>query len=231
MPVFEYSPEERRVWRAVLERLQEAHAKSAFSTYLRTKETLGITPDDIPQGQNISETLHELSGFHLAPAEGLLAPADFFGCLADRRFPCTQYLRHGSDPAFTPEPDMVHDLVGHVPLLADHDYAALIELLGSASCDATKDRLFALSQFYWFGIEFGLIQERGETKVFGAGLLSSYGEMQHALSSQVERRPFRLDDVIETQYDPTRMQDVLFVIPSLAFLRTQLETLVGRSQA
>lgn len=225
MPSFAYSSEERRVWRVVLEHLQDAHAESACSIYLGAKEALGINAAEIPDPHGINAKLREFTGFQLAPAEGLLEIVDFFGSLARRGFPCTQYLRHGSDPAFTPEPDMIHDLVGHVPLLVDPGYAAMIELMGSASQIASDVQLAALGRFYWFGIEFGLIEEAGKTKIFGSGLLSSFGEMGHALSPNVEKRPFVLEEVIQTQYDPTSMQQLLFVIPSFEFLRAQLETL------
>jgi phenylalanine-4-hydroxylase len=228
MPRFDYSEEERRVWRVVLERLQVAHSESACSIYLMAKAILGINHLDIPDPRSINAKLRELTGFQLSPAEGLLEIVDFFGCLARRGFPCTQYLRHGSDPAFTPEPDMVHDLVGHVPLLVNPGYAAMIELMGRASQEATEAQLADLGRFYWFGIEFGLIQEEGNVKVFGSGLLSSYGEMKHAISNEVEKRPFILDEVLESQYDPTRMQELLFVIPSFEFLQAQLETLALR---
>jgi phenylalanine-4-hydroxylase len=192
---------------------------------LKAKKTLGISPNEIPQPGAVNPMLSSLTRFQLAPAEGLLDVDDFLHGLANRRFPCTQYLRHGSDPAFTPEPDMVHDLVGHVPLLVDPAYASLIARMGQISLEARDEQLLSLQRFYWFGIEFGLLEESGVCKVFGSGLLSSYGETEHALSSDVEKRPFRLDEVVQTQFDPTRMQDLLFVIPSFEFLHAELSRL------
>ena len=124
---------------------------------------------------------------------------------------------------------MVHDCLGHVPPLMDPDYAALLTLLGKAAYTSTNgDHVLALKRLSWFSIEFGLIEEQGETKIFGAGILSSLGEIPYSLSSSVERRPFVTDEVIATDYDWSRMQDLLFVIPSLPFLRHEVEQLVRR---
>src|SRR5256885_7642634 len=122
---------------------------------------------------------------------------------------------------------MIHDCLGHVPPLMDHDYAELLVLIGKAvSATQRGEQVLALKRFSWFSIEFGLIEEAGETKIFGAGILSSTGEIPFSLSADVERRPFVTKEVIETDYDPSRMQDLLFVIPSYAFLRRDVEQLV-----
>jgi len=133
-------------------------------------------------------------------------------------------------PEFTPEPDMIHDCLGHVPPLMNHDYAELLTLIGRAvSATHSGEHVLALKRFSWFSIEFGLIEDAGETKVFGAGILSSTGEIPYSvLSPDVRREPFVTDTVINTDYDPSRMQDHLFIAPSLPFLRSELETLVRR---
>src|SRR5207244_4126219 len=130
---------------------------------------------------------------------------------------------------FTPEPDMIHDCLGHVPPLMNADYAELLTLIGKAvSASHDPQQVLSLKRFSWFSIEFGLIEEDGETKVFGAGILSSTGEIPFSLSAEVKRRPFVTDDVIKTDYDPSRMQDQLFVIPSFTYLRREIEQLVKR---
>jgi phenylalanine-4-hydroxylase len=124
---------------------------------------------------------------------------------------------------------MLHDCLGHVPPLADPDYAALLTTIGRAAVRVgAGDQVLALKRLSWFSIEFGLIEEDGRTKIFGAGILSSLGEIPFSLSAHVERRPFVTDEVIATDYDPSRMQDLLFVIPSFAFLRAEVERLVER---
>ena len=165
----------------------------------------------------------------LVPAEGPIPYRTFYGYIADRGFPVTQFIRHGSHPEFTPEPDMIHDCLGHVPPLVNDDYAALLTMIGQAVM-ATSDgeQVLALKRMSWFSIEFGLIEEHGETRVFGAGILSSTGEIPFSLSGDVERRPWSTDEVIATDYDPSKMQARLFVIPSFAFLRSEVERLVQR---
>ena len=123
---------------------------------------------------------------HLVPAEGPIAYRIFYSYIADGGFPCTQFIRHGSQPEYTPEPDMIHDCLGHVPPLLNDDYAALLRMIGRAAVRATSgDHVLALKRLSWFSIEFGLIEEAGETRVFGAGILSSIGEIPFSLSGKV----------------------------------------------
>ncbi len=229
-PLIAYNAEETRIWREVSSKLHELHYQHAWSIYLHGKEALGISEDEIPQLQTISRQLKHANNMHLVPAEGPIAYRTFYSYIAKRGFPVTQFLRHGSHPEFTPEPDMIHDCLGHVPALMNPDYAEILTRIARAA-NTTPDprQILALKRFSWFSIEFGLIQEPSGVKVFGAGILSSTGEIPFSLySSKVIRRPFVTDEVIATDYDPSRMQDHLFVIPSLAFLRSEIEILVQR---
>jgi phenylalanine-4-hydroxylase len=229
-PLIRYTPEETRIWREVSPNLDELHIKYASQLYLDAKRELNITREEIPQLRLLSERLGPVTNMHLVPAEGALPYRTFYEYIGQRGFPVTQFIRHGSHPEFTPEPDMIHDCLGHVPPLMNHDYAELLVLIGKAVATTTKgDQVLALKRFSWFSIEFGLIQEAGEVKVFGAGILSSTGEIPNSLfSPDVTRRPFVTDVVINTDYDPSRMQDQLFIAPSLPFLRQELEGLVRR---
>jgi len=229
-PLIEYTPEETRIWREVSPKLDTLHRKHACAIYLKAKDDLAITENEIPQLRTISERLHRETNMHLVPAEGALPYRTFYEYIAQRGFPVTQFIRHGSHPEFTPEPDMIHDCLGHVPPLMNHDYAELLTLIGKAVATTTHgDQVLALKRFSWFSIEFGLIEERGETKVFGAGILSSTGEIPHSLhSKQATRRPFVTETVINMDYDPSRMQKDFFIAPSLPFLRRELEALVKR---
>jgi phenylalanine-4-hydroxylase len=228
-PLIDYTAEEQRIWRDVSPKLDELHARHASRIYLDAKRELGISQTEIPQLRHLSEHLKARTGMHLVPAEGPIAYRIFYSYIADGGFPCTQFMRHGSQPEYTPEPDMVHDCLGHVPPLLNHDYATLLRTIGRAAVRAASgDHVLALKRLSWFSIEFGLIEEAGDTKVFGAGILSSTGEIPFSLSANVERRPFVTGQVIETDYDWTKMQDLLFVIPSFAFLRDEVERLVAR---
>ena len=229
-PLVAYTPEETRIWREVSPKLDELHRKYACSMYLKAKDDLAITQTEIPQLRTLSERLERETNMHLVPAEGALPYRTFYEYIAARGFPVTQFIRHGSHPEFTPEPDMIHDCLGHVPPLMNRDYAELLTLIGKAAATTPHgDQVLALKRFSWFSIEFGLLEEQGETKVFGAGILSSTGEIPHSLfSKDVTRRPFVTETVIATDYDPSYMQKDFFVAPSLPFLRRELEGLVRR---
>jgi len=229
-PLIAYTPEETRIWREVSPLLDELHLKHACQIYLAAKRDLAITRDEIPQLRHLSRRLERETNMHLVPAEGALPYRTFYEYIGERGFPVTQFIRHGSHPEFTPEPDMIHDCLGHVPPLMNRDYAELLVLIGKAVSTTTRgEQVLALKRFSWFSIEFGLIEEAGEVKVFGAGILSSTGEIPYSLhSAEVTRRPFEADVVINTDYDPSRMQDQLFIAPSLPFLRRELEGLVRR---
>ena len=229
-PLIDYTPEETRIWREVSPKLDELHRKYACSIYLQAKDALNITREEIPQLRYLSQRLERETNMHLVPAEGALPYRTFYEYIAQRGFPVTQFIRHGSHPEFTPEPDMIHDCLGHVPPLMNQDYAELLVLIGKAVATATDgEHVLNLKRFSWFSIEFGLLEEAGEVKIFGAGILSSTGEIPHSLlSPEVQRQPFVTDVVINTDYDPSRMQDRLFIAPSFVFLRRELEALVRR---
>ena len=229
-PLIDYNAEETRIWREVSPNLDELHLRYACQIYLNAKRELAITRDEIPQLRHLSDRVQGETNMHLVPAEGALPYRTFYEYIAQRGFPVTQFIRHGSHPEFTPEPDMIHDCLGHVPPLMNQDYAELLTLIGKAAATTrTGEQLLALKRFSWFSIEFGLIDEAGATKVFGAGILSSTGEIPYSINSpDVKREPFVTDVVINTDYDPSRMQDHLFIAPSFPFLRRELETLVRR---
>jgi phenylalanine-4-hydroxylase len=229
-PIIDYNADETRIWREVSPILDELHIQHACRIYLDAKRELAITRDEIPQLRHLSERLRSETNIHLVPAEGALPYRTFYQYIGERGFPVTQFIRHGSHPEFTPEPDMIHDCLGHVPPLMNRDYAELLVLIGKAVATTTVgEQVLALKRFSWFSIEFGLIEEAGDVKVFGAGILSSTGEIPYSLfSPNVTRRPFETDVVIHTDYDPSRMQDNLFIAPSFPFLRHELEQLVRR---
>lgn len=228
LPEISYTAEEHAIWGLIVQRLAEAHERRAWATYLDGRKRLGFVPDRLPDLRELSRKLHSWNGLRLTPAEGLIDFREFFSHLADREMPCTQYLRHGSQPQYTPEPDVIHDVIGHVPALMNAEYVELIQIVGRAARQAAPEQLAMLNRIYWFGIEFGLIEEGGDIKIFGSGLLSSFGEMEHAFGGEVQRLPFVMADVIERDYDPTAMQPVVFVIPSLGKLIRDTRELVSR---
>jgi phenylalanine-4-hydroxylase len=214
-----YTSEEQKIWQIVATRLEELHQKYASSFYLEAKKKLGITTERIPQLSEMSKRLTELTGFRLAPIEGLVDTRAFLSWLAWRTMLSTQYIRHHSRPEYTPEPDIVHESIGHIPMFTNQDFADFSQFIGHGARLANDQQLEELGRLYWFTVEFGMVEEKGELKAYGAGLLSSFGELEHAYTNRVERRPFDLEQVINTPYDYSDMQPILYVIPSYSYLK------------
>jgi len=217
----EHTPREQRVWRYVAEELEELQQKYASPFYLRAKKDLGITTDRIPQLTEMNRRLKELTGFRLAPIEGLVETRGFLSWLSYRVMLCTQYIRHHSQPAYTPEPDIVHEAIGHIPMFTNPNFADFSQFIGHGARIASDQQLEELGRLYWFTVEFGLVEHEGDIKAYGAGLLSSFGELEHSFSDKVDRRKFDLEEVINQDYSYSDMQKILYVIPSYAELKEQ----------
>lgn len=222
IPAAEYTPAEHEVWRIVSRELEIKHRKYAVGAYLEGKERLGLPAERVPQLQEVSDRLEPLTGFRYLPAAGLVPLRDFYGTLADSRFHSTQYIRHHTVPLYTPEPDVVHEVIGHANALANERFAALYRLAGQAARRVeSAGALEFISKTFWFTMEFGVMAEHGETKAYGAGILSSYGEIEEFRGMDI--RPLDLAAMGSTTYDITQYQDVLFEAESMA----HLEDVVG----
>lgn len=215
----DYTEEERGIWRFVATRLEELHERHASPFYLQAKKDLGITTTHIPQLSEMNRRLKQLTGFRLAPIEGLVETRAFLSWLSYRVMLSTQYIRHHSRPDYTPEPDIVHESIGHIPMFTNSNFADYSQFIGHGARIATDKQLEQLGRLYWFTVEFGLVENEGGIKAYGAGLLSSTGELEHAFGDEVERRPFDLEQVISTPYEYSDMQPILYVIPSYAELK------------
>jgi phenylalanine-4-hydroxylase len=208
-----YTGEEHALWAAVLDRLTPAHREHACREYLEAFARLELPRNRIPQLREVSARAERLSGFRLEPVAGLVSPRVFLENLADGVFLCTQYIRHHSAPLYTPEPDVVHELLGHAVTLASPRLACLNRLVGRAVRRArTDDELERLSRVYWFTVEFGVVREGGGVKAYGTGLLSSAGELEAMGGAAL--RPLDLDAAARAAYDPTHFQPVLFCADS-----------------
>ena len=217
----DYTEEEQEVWRFVAGELEELHKKKASPFYLKAKKDLGISNDRIPQLSEMTKRLQETTGFRLAPIEGLVDTRAFLSWLSWRTMLSTQYIRHHSRPGYTPEPDIVHEAIGHIPMFTNKDFADYSQFIGHAARLATDEQIDELGRIYWFTIEFGLVEAEGDVKAYGAGLLSSFKELQHAFSDEVERRPFVLEEVIKHDFTYSDMQPILYVVPSYKFLKEE----------
>jgi phenylalanine-4-hydroxylase len=220
-PVVEYEPHEVGVWATALAHLTPLHAQYACPTYLARAPSLGFDAAHVPSFAEVNEALAPLTGFRLEPVAGLVTPRQFMERLADGVFLATQYMRHDSAPLYTPEPDIIHELIGHAPMLADPGFAELNRLFGEATLRADAHQTEALIRLYWYVLEFGVYGPPGARRVVGAGLLSSFGELGR-FAQEAELRPFDLERIAATPFDPTDYQGVLFVAPSQEALQREL---------
>ena len=213
VPDAPYTEEEHGVWRAVWEALEPAHARHACAEYNSCVRSLDLPREQIPQMREVSARVEALSGFRLEPVAGLVEPRVFLESLANGVFLSTQYIRHHSTPLYTPEPDVVHEIVGHAVTLASERLAELNRLVGHAVRRArAAEELDRLARVYWFTIEFGVLREDGGVKAYGTGLLSSAGELEAMHTAEL--RPLDLEGASGQQYDPTHFQPILFCADS-----------------
>ena len=212
LPEIAYTPEEQTVWRSTWERLAPLHEKVACREWLESSRVLALDRTRVPQLSEVNEKLRR-SGFRMLPVAGLISGRGFLSAMAEGVFLATQYMRHHSVPFYTPEPDVIHELVGHAAGLFHPDIVKLARLFGGAARRADDVAMRRLELVYWYTVEFGLVREDGELKTYGSGILSSYGEMER-FATEAEIRPLDFDDASARPYDPTKYQPVLYVAPS-----------------
>ncbi|KER23619.1 hypothetical protein T265_08520 [Opisthorchis viverrini] len=216
----------KRTYIALKER-HEGHACQEYTDGFRILEQNGLfSPDLIPSVRAVSDFLKRTSGFQLRPVAGLVSSRDFLANFAFRVFPCTQYVRHHSQPQHTPEPDLIHEFLGHIPLLTNRKFADFSQMLGLASLSASDEAIKKITTLFWFTVEFGLCNEKSGLRAFGAGILSSYGELDNALSDQSEKRPFDPDTAAIQPYNDVGYQPVYFVCERFDTMTQQLEEYV-----
>ncbi len=217
-PAVEYNDAEQEVWRTVCRELEPKHEQLAFREFLEAKAALDLPVDGVPSLDLVSERLRPLTGFGYVPAAGLVPLREFYGSLSERSFHSTQYVRHPEQPLYTPEPDIVHEVIGHGHLLATPTFSELHRLTGEATHRLQdEDNLRFLSRVFWFTVEFGVVMEDGELRAYGAGILSSYGEIDEFRA--MELRPLDLVEMGTADYDITHYQPVLYRAESLDEVR------------
>ena len=225
LPEVVYSAMEHAVWRQVYERLVALHADAACAQYRRAFAALehhcGLSRG-IPQAAAVSAFLQARTGFRLRPVAGLLSARHFLNGLAFRVFFASQYVRHASKPFYTPEPDVCHELLGHAPMFAHAAFADLSQEIGLASLGASEADIERLARCYWFSVEFGLLREDGALRAYGAGLLSSFGELEHARSGAAQLQAWQPELAAAQPFPITRYQPLYFVADSLHDARVRM---------
>jgi phenylalanine-4-hydroxylase len=217
IPQVAYTEQEHEIWRIVCRELAPKHEALACRAFREGKAALDLPTDRVPQLDEVTSHLEPLTGFAFHPAAGLVPLDEFYGSLADRVFHSTQYLRHHSGPLYTPEPDIVHEVIGHGNLLADPTIAEVKRLAGEAArrCE-TAAGLQYVADIFWFTLEFGVMWEERELRCYGAGLLSSFGEIDEFRGADI--RPLDFHAMATLEYDITHYQPILFAVDGMGEL-------------
>jgi phenylalanine-4-hydroxylase len=208
-PRIAYTDAEQEVWRTVCRELFPKYDRYAIREFREGVERLGLPRDGVPNLDDVSALLKPLTGFRYVPAAGLVPLREFYGSLSERVFHSTQYVRHDAVPLYTPEPDIIHEVIGHGHLLATPTFSELHRLTGEATHRLRdEENLRFLSRVFWFSLEFGVVVEDGALRAYGAGILSSYGEIEEF--RDMEHRPIDLVEMGTSDYDITAYQPVLY---------------------
>ena len=215
-----YPASDHEIWQTLFERQIDLLPGRAAQAYLDGVKILGLTNDRIPALRDLSSALEKASGWQVARIPGLLHEKDFFGLLARRIFPSTDYIRGVEELDYTPAPDLFHDIFGHMPMLTDPSFADFYHRFGKAALHATGQDRVSLERLHWFTVEFGLVDQEIGRRIYGAGILSSKEEVRHALSDEVTVHRFDPNRVTEQDYEVWHLQDTLFVVNSFGELES-----------
>lgn len=217
-PWADYSASDHDVWRQLYERQRQILVGRASDEFLIAQDAMGMTPDRIPKFEDINRVMRDATGWELIGVEGLLPELDFFDHLANRRFPVTWWIRKPEQIDYIEEPDLFHDLFGHVPLLMNPLFGDYMQAYGRGGVKAHgigPDALVNLTRLYWYTVEFGLIRQKEGLRIYGSGIVSSKGESIYCLESEAPNRiGFDLERIMRTRYRIDTYQKTYFVIDS-----------------
>jgi phenylalanine-4-hydroxylase len=221
-----YSATDHAVWRVLFERRLPSLRTTASRVFLEGLDAIGLSSSSVPDLAVINAALQARTGWQAVPVTGFLPARAFFESLATRQFPTAITVRRPDEIDYTEAPDIFHDVFGHVPLHADPAFATFLSRFGALAARASTDeQMTRLARLFWFTVEFGLVREDGQTRIYGSGLISSHADAAKALSADVDRRPFELQAVLAQPFEIDHLQPVLFEVESFAALATALETL------
>ena len=217
-PWDDYTATDHEVWRQLFARQRQLLVGRASDEFLIAQDAMGMTPDRIPRFSELNQVLKATTGWTLIGVEGLLPELDFFDHLANRRFPVTWWIRRPDQIDYIAEPDLFHDLFGHVPLLMNPVFADYMAAYGRGGVKAhgiDPEALVHLTRLYWYTVEFGLINTPDGLRIYGAGIVSSKGESLYSLESEAPNRVgFDLERLMRTRYRIDTYQKTYFVIDS-----------------
>lgn len=210
-----YDEEAHAVWRLLFERRMATLIDTGSEAFLTGMERIGLSSERVPDLADVNVRLAARTGWAAVGVSGFIPAAQFFRCLERRRFPTTLQVRPRAQLDYLPEPDIFHDVFGHVPLHADPVFADFLQQFGAiASRAETPEQVAAMARLFWFTVEFGLIRERGRVRIYGSGLISSHADAANALGPSCERRAFDIDAVMSQPFEIDQLQNVLFVVDS-----------------
>jgi len=215
----DYPDTDHKIWKFLFERQMKFLPGRVCDEYLEGSKKLNFTPDKIPSLKELSNVFTKTTGWKIARVPGLIDVDDFFALLKRKVFPSTDYIRGKDELDYTPAPDLFHDMFGHMPLLTDPNFASFYQKFGEAALHAKGNDRKELETFHWFTVEFGLIKKTEGMRIFGAGIISSLGEVQHALADEVEVVDFNPEKMVKQQYDVWHLQPKLFAIESFEHLK------------
>lgn len=216
----DYTEEEQKNWQMLYERQLALLEGRATAEYMAGLLKMEFNPNRIPYLGDVSAVLEKATNWRTARIPALLAEEDFFGYLADRVFPSTDYMRPPHELDYTPAPDLFHDIFGHSPMITNPTFANFYQKIGQAALKAQGSQRRQLERIYWFTVEFGLIDNGDGLRIYGNGILSSFEEVQYSLTDKVKKKPFDAAVIAEQEYDVWHMQPLLFVIDSFKQLET-----------
>ncbi len=222
----EYTDEQHQVWQLLYRRRIRELAGTASHIFLAGVKSIGLDEHRVPELDAVNGRLAALTGWRAVPVSGFIPATEFFQCLALRRFPTTVTVRPREQLEYIEEPDIFHDVFGHVPLHSHPIFADFLQRFGEAAAKVSDPTdMTRMSRLFWFTVEFGLVREAGKIKIYGSGLISSTADAANALGPQCDRREFDLDAVMQQAFEIDRLQDVLFVIESYDELFEAVERL------
>jgi phenylalanine-4-hydroxylase len=223
-----YSAENHETWRRLYARMLPKWQRYANPRFLEGIGALSLKPECVPRLEEVNRSLYKLTGFRAKAVSGYVPSFTFFDCLRNREFPTTITVRRSDQLDYLPEPDIFHDIAGHVPMHTDPHFAETLVRFGECALTAAKldlpvaqlsSIIRAMARFFWFTIEFGLMRDGAALKVYGSGLLSSYGEIEHAIEAKsVQRYPLQLEWVINQSFEIDHYQPLLFIVDSFGHL-------------